>query len=107
MRWLWERVVAHPVAALAVGVGILGFAGEMTGDVLGWGNGFAVGMVMMQLMTIPFFLPAYLKWERRRKRERWGLCAGCGYDLRATPERCPWCGKVPSGRAARRLGTRV
>ena len=43
---------------------------------------------------------AMLVVGRRRAHRDARRCLSCGYDLRATPHRCPECGSVPAARPA-------
>ena len=60
-----------------------------------------------RLISVPYWgvlaalaasrLPSGIRrYAAHRARTRRGLCAVCGYDLRATPDRCPECGTVAS-----------
>ena len=67
---------------------------------------FSAGEEAVHEVLIPHWVLALLsavlpaawavgRWRRRRTIAA-GRCATCGYDLRATPEKCPECGAVPA-----------
>jgi hypothetical protein len=45
--------------------------------------------------TLVLTVPAVWLTRRWRPPRAPGMCSTCGYDLRATPGRCPECGTVP------------
>ncbi len=60
------------------------------------------GLLLVWVIGTPvFWLARKLKREiaaRHSTGYPTGRCTACGYDLRATPDRCPECGNVPAGR---------
>jgi len=52
-------------------------------------------MILLFAITPAIWLYAKLRpASRRAQRLKQGLCVNCGYDLRASPDRCPECGAI-------------
>ena len=61
------------------------------------GASVIVGVRLWPVAFISASLPFWYVWRERRRRRvvKEGRCLSCGYDLRATPDRCPECGAIP------------
>ena len=63
----------------------------------GWRRIAELDLPAWFVILVTAILPAmrllgYRRYRRYRHRIAAGLCLSCGYDLRATPDRCPECG---------------
>ena len=83
---MWRRVIA---------VLIVLFLNMLVGTVL---DEFGLGNVLMWSIHVAVAITSLIvlaRLLRKINRLNRGLCYRCGYDLRATPDRCPECGAVP------------
>ena len=56
-------------------------------------SGIRVPLAYIALVPLALFVAFAMLARRQRRRERLGLCLGCGYDLRESSGKCPECGR--------------
>lgn len=68
----------------------------------GTGSQVFVSIPYWLLVAVTAIAPGLwgMQYWRKRRRKRKGMCRNCGYDLRASPDRCPECGYQPDKAAA-------
>lgn len=69
-----------------------------------WGRDQYVAISFPHWLAVLIFGILPFRWYRQLRRGQrnaaTGRCGVCGYDLRATPDRCPECGTVPESKPA-------
>ena len=102
----WARHESFP-AAHHRGQGLLGFglSYAMSQRVPPMSRVIGLWMPHWAVAVVASVVPAWWSWNyagrlRAQRDVRRGLCPAYGYDLRATPGRCPECGEPATGQAS-------
>jgi hypothetical protein len=98
--WTWEQHAVAFEERSAWGPFRWEFADNHDGDSVSERRGISLPCWLLALAAgaWPLTSVALLARRRRRLRRRPGCCRRCGYDLRATPDRCPECGAAAEQR---------
>jgi hypothetical protein len=94
--WLYHDN-SQPVPGRSGRAGFYRDTGFLAGPGLGRGIAYRAWTIPYWAMVAAFSLPVawrIIKVIRKWQQHAQGLCPKCGYDLRATPDRCPECGST-------------
>lgn len=87
--------VSEPATPYANIPGLKYFVGFGFARQTGLGGHVMIAVPIWVVLAL-FLIIAYRAIRTLRAMQPEGVCVRCGYDLRATPDRCPECGAIPA-----------
>jgi hypothetical protein len=91
----WQALTGPSPDRVIRGFGFRLIWGDLAKSMPFWTLRIPYGFLLIVSAGFPaLFAARWLRSKRASRRRREGRCASCGYDLRATAERCPECGSV-------------
>jgi hypothetical protein len=104
-NWTWRLPLTASIfaflASVAMGIEYLLYARGAMPRTLSFGF-HPVGILVLAVLALLLLIEGLLSKsnQKRAARAGEGQCSNCGYDLRATPDRCPECGTLVQGQAS-------